>query len=255
MKHLVIVLLFCLGLSGQTFEVTSVKPHGPAIRGAQGILPACKDGRFVAVTPMILIIRWAYDLDPAQLVELRPQLPDWAQSISGSYDLEATFNGQVSEDQCRKMTQNLLVERFRFVSHWQAGTGTVYSLVVARSGPKMPAVQEGDASSGLNIMMNGKSPQRLSGASPVPPGLTMDEFARFLEGRLMPRAPVINKTGLRGLYKITLAYSPGAAAANKAFADPDLFAALQQQLGLKLEEGRGPVSRFVVDNLEKPTEN
>lgn len=251
MKQLAIVLLFCLTVSGQTFEVTSVKPHGPAVRGAQGILPACEGGRFVAVAPMILVIRWIYDLTQFQGLDLTAKLPQWAQTASGSYDLEATYNGQISQDQCRKMVENLLVERFKFASHWETETGTVYNLVVAGSGPKMPVVREGDESPGLSETIDGK-PVRYSPGATVPSGLTMNQFARLLTNNL--RMTVIDKTDLQGLYKIQLAYSRGVAA-DKAFADPDLFAALQQQLGLKLEEGRGPVSHFVVDNLEKPTEN
>jgi len=42
---------------------------------------------------------------------------------------------------------------------------------------------------------------------------------------------------------------------NRHFADPDLFAALEQQLGPKLQEARGTVVQFIVDSIEKPGEN
>lgn len=248
---MVIVLLFCFGLNGQTFEVAFVKPHDPSVRGAQGVLPACKDGRFVAAMPMLLLIRWIYDLPQFQTSDLTSKLPRWAQGVSGAYDLEATYTGGVSEDQCRQMVENLLVERFKFASHWETKTGTVYNLIVAPGGPKMPPVREGDESHGVSQTINGKSSQRLPDAPSIP-GLTMDELARLLSNLL--RTTVVNKTNLQGLYKIKLAYSQGAAA-EKAFADPDLPTAIQQQLGLKLEEGKGTVSHFVLDHIEMPTEN
>jgi uncharacterized protein (TIGR03435 family) len=53
---------------------------------------------------------------------------------------------------------------------------------------------------------------------------------------------------------LKITYS-GAAAATREFADPDLFTAIEQQLGLKLEDARGPVAHFVLESIEKPGEN
>lgn len=69
--------------------------------------------------------------------------------------------------------------------------------------------------------------------------------------------PVIDKTGLAGIYDVVLTWTPDptASATGNPSADPvgpSLFAAIQQQLGLKLESGRGPVDVIVVDHAEKP---
>jgi uncharacterized protein (TIGR03435 family) len=73
------------------------------------------------------------------------------------------------------------------------------------------------------------------------------------------------KTGLTGVYDFTLEFAyegrmPGLmgplGAPPSASVDPDapsLFAALQEQLGLKLEAARGPVEVVVIDKFEKPT--
>jgi uncharacterized protein (TIGR03435 family) len=72
--------------------------------------------------------------------------------------------------------------------------------------------------------------------------------------------PVINRTGVAGLFDIHLEFAPGttspddAAAASDA-AGPSIFTALQQQLGLKLEAARGPGEFVVIDHIEKPSGN
>ncbi len=69
----------------------------------------------------------------------------------------------------------------------------------------------------------------------------MDELARWIAGRSPDRTPVVNKTGIPGTYKLKIAFSM-AAGVNRDFADLDLFGAVEQQLGLKLQEARGPVA-------------
>jgi uncharacterized protein (TIGR03435 family) len=81
----------------------------------------------------------------------------------------------------------------------------------------------------------------------------MDELVQRLTNNAR-RLPVINKTGIQGKYRYKIAYSTGAAA-DREFADPDLFTALEQQLGLKLQAASGPVVHFVVDSIEKPDAN
>ena len=68
----------------------------------------------MAVSPLDFVIRWAYDLDVRQFREFSQKLPDWAGSPSGAYALEAKADTAVSETQCRKMVQNLLMDRFKF---------------------------------------------------------------------------------------------------------------------------------------------
>jgi uncharacterized protein (TIGR03435 family) len=77
--------------------------------------------------------------------------------------------------------------------------------------------------------------------------------------------PVIDRTGLTGFYDYTLKWTPERAVGASVLglpptppppADPDapnIFTALQEQLGLKLEAGRGPVEVVVIDRIEKPT--
>jgi uncharacterized protein (TIGR03435 family) len=69
---------------------------------------------------------------------------------------------------------------------------------------------------------------------------------------------VADDTGLDGRYKITLKWTPddvAAAGRTGPEAPPDLFTAIQEQLGLKLEPARGPVPVLVVDKVTMPSEN
>jgi len=66
---------------------------------------------------------------------------------------------------------------------------------------------------------------------------------------------VINKTGLTGRYDFQLRWTADGASAGATDAPPDLFTAIQEQLGLKLQAAKGPVTTLVVDHVEQPTAN
>jgi uncharacterized protein (TIGR03435 family) len=114
-------------------------------------------------------------------------------------------------------------------------------------------------------------------------GQTMAGLAEMLSNQL--DLPVVDMTGLTGKYDFTLTFAPEggvglrlpagiapppppppppgeggpgmpAASAPDSQSSPNLFAALQEQLGLKLEQRKGPVDLLVIDHLEKaPIEN
>ncbi len=250
MQLLAVSLLLALSASAQTFEVTSVKPFKRGDPGFQGIQPACNGGHFTAVTPLFLTMEWAYDMSPNQADEFRAKMPEWAQSISGAYELQATTQPGVTEDKCRKMAQHLFEDRFHFKYHLETVMGRVYEMVPSRGALKM---QPADDSPGWSVTINGREGQPLPGI-PVRKGVTMDELANWIAATNPDRTPVINKTGLQGVYKFKIAFSAGAGL-NRDFADPDVVTAVQQQLGLKLQKSRGPVQHFIVDSIEKPEEN
>jgi uncharacterized protein (TIGR03435 family) len=96
----------------------------------------------------------------------------------------------------------------------------------------------------------------------------MTHLADMLSNQL--GRPVTDETGLTGLYDFTLEYAPGASIGPLPPPPPgvdggttastpdaaDLFSAIQAQIGLKLQQKKGPVDLLVIDRLEKvPTEN
>jgi uncharacterized protein (TIGR03435 family) len=100
----------------------------------------------------------------------------------------------------------------------------------------------------------------------------MAEFAGVMQGAVLDK-PVIDQTGLAGKFDFTLTWTPDefqfaglgvrvpppgdpsvTIAPGKAAA-PDLYAAFQEQLGLKLESTKAPAEVFVIDRVEKPSDN
>jgi len=71
---------------------------------------------------------------------------------------------------------------------------------------------------------------------------------------------VFNRTGLKGNYSLTLKFTQPRAPGTSPDAPlpddlPDFFTALQEQLGLKLQAEKSLVPVFVIDRIERPTEN
>jgi uncharacterized protein (TIGR03435 family) len=67
--------------------------------------------------------------------------------------------------------------------------------------------------------------------------------------------PVVDKTGLNGTYKFTLDWFPADRIPSPDSTIPSMFAALQEQLGLKLESATGAQEVLIIDRVEKPTAN
>jgi len=86
--------------------------------------------------------------------------------------------------------------------------------------------------------------------------MPIDLLLQFLSNQTGRK--IVDKVGLTGKYSFTLNWKPamGQAQADDATDSmPDLFTAIQEQLGLKLEPTKGPVDVLVIDHLERPAEN
>jgi uncharacterized protein (TIGR03435 family) len=93
------------------------------------------------------------------------------------------------------------------------------------------------------------------------PQVTLESLINFLAGHLA--RPIRDETGLEGVYDVTLRFTPSDESANAATreqlaAEPagqSLFAAIQEQLGLRLEPRKVPVKAFLIDHVERPSQN
>ncbi len=231
------------------FEVVSVRPVSSG--GGRGGMLNTTPGRVIGerVTGSMLIEQ-AYGLNYTQSEVIGA--PGWLQTEK--YDMEGKADGNPSKDQLMFMVQTALADRFKLKVHREAKEGPAYALVVAKNGPKIHQVQEGDP------QPSGPTPPPGTNILPIGGRMPMSVFARFLsgpmgtllldktnppQGRSKASRPVIDKTGLEGLYDFSLVAAP----------DDDFLTVVQEQLGLKLEPTKAPIDVLIIDHIEKPDEN
>jgi len=163
--------------------------------------------------------------------------PKW---IDGDrFDINAKADGAANGSQLKEMLQTLLADRFQLVFHHEEKIAPSYALVLVKSGLKIKPV-EGAAGSNSN---GSKGQLTVT-------GMTMSKFAELLSREL--KTPVTDLTATPGAYDFKLEWSTEGDANDMQSA---LFAALQSQLGVKLESRKLPIDMIVVDRAEKPSEN
>jgi uncharacterized protein (TIGR03435 family) len=174
------------------------------------------------------------------------------------------------------MLQALLEDCFKLKTHRETREVPAYGLSIAKGGSKLQPFKEGscitldpiqpsfpikadDKVCGLDFarleVRNGRNFTR------EVHGITLDQFSLLL-GSILNR-PVINKTGLTGLFDFSLEYSadettPGTPAAGSSGDDltyATIFTSVQEQFGLKLDSTRGPGQFLVIDSVERPKPN
>jgi len=160
------------------------------------------------------------------------------------------------------MMKTLLAERCKLVVHREMRERPVYALVVAKNGPKLKAAERGQAEA---IQAKHSDAVGVPGGSGVflrgPNGhidiygATTGTLALLLSGPA--GRPVIDKTGLTGLYDMHLDMGQAALAPadGSAIPGPSVFSSLQEQLGLKLEPRKEQVEYLVIDHIEPPSPN
>lgn len=235
------------------FEVVTIKPQDPAHPKGQSFLVR---GDQISLTGVTLhdLLTFGYGVHPRQI----SGGPSWLDTdkfeILGKPDTE----GQPNTKQLGIMLQKLLADRFELAIHHDKKELTVYAITVGKTGPKLtPAVSNGNGLPGLGMRGFGRAVIR---------NATIGDFAGFMQSIVLDR-PVVDQTKLDARYDFTLDWTPDetqfpnrtgpAPPPPAADADsfPDLFTAMQQQLGLKMESTKAPVDVIVIDKVEKPSDN
>jgi len=218
------------------FEVAAIKPLGGFVNTRATI-----SGPRITLSGIGLegLIMDAYQVESWQLVGG----PPWRDTAPWEIVAKAPGDELPSPEQRRLMFQALLEDRFGLRVHRESKEGPVYALVVARSGPKFKPSTARDP----YFSAGGGRAVRLTFQHH-----NMEFLAHQLPIRQLGR-PVIDKTGLTGDYDFDLNFMPGTPLADSP--DPDIFTALQEQLGLKLEPQKGTVETLVIDHAEKPSPN
>ena len=236
-------LFLALPLCAQTphpaFEVTSVKPYVSGTGGAPVVPPNCSRGRFTARGSIVSTILWGYGVGPYQ----------FDGKAAGLYDIQATASSPASEAQCRLMVQALLADRFKLALHRETRVLSLYVLSLARTGPKLKQVADSDPEDGVHI--NGAKTYG------TPKGWSIAQLADFLQ-RSFYQTPVVDRTGLEGIYRFSLNYAQGLynyPGVQPQGDGPDIFSAVESQLGLKLEQRKEPLDFIVIDHIEPPDPN
>lgn len=200
--------------------------------------------------------------------------PSWISSER--YDVQVKLPAGATKDQVRVMWQNLLAERFGLVSHHESKEFQVEELVVAKTGHKLK-----ESAGDPDFALSGQPPQFKDGAlltpgfvlriMPVANGVNIHAVARAqplskLTGTItnVVGRPVLNKTGLSGTYDFALDFNapslslpqgPGGVE-QPAESGPEIGAAVEQQLGLRLVSAKADIDMLIVDKAEKaPTTN
>ena len=234
------------------FEVASVKPTGQP--GGLGLNVTATELRAPGII-LAGLITFTFELHPMQVVGL----PDWAGTEGFEIIAKLPQGGDPSDVQIRTMLKNLMTSRFGLSFHTEKQELSVYTISIGKNGP-----------AGIKMVKNTTNGQRVGAQGlgrTLFSGVTMADFAAQLQLRVLDR-PVIDKTGLTDRYDFTLNWRPdefqfpratpaqrASAIANGADTLPDLFTAVQEQLGLKLDATKALVDVLVIDRVSRPSEN
>jgi uncharacterized protein (TIGR03435 family) len=246
-------------------------------------------GRLTAtfVTLRALILR-AYDIKDYQL----EGGPAWISTAR--FEIDAKAVGEPSAQEFNAMLKALLVERFALRTRTEVRQLPHYVLTLARSdGTLGPSLKPTSAACLAELEERKRNPGQRSAPNPLPPAGPIEEMREFA---LRPRcgvsstgssggssfismggmpltalfsrisselnAPVVDKTGLTGLYDILLKYEPvrpftglAASPAGRDFPSPPLKSAVPQQLGLRLEEVKAPLDVIIIESVDQPSPN
>jgi uncharacterized protein (TIGR03435 family) len=234
------------------YEVSSIKPTaGSDDRHAFRIE---SDGTLYATgITLRRLMMTGYDLQGFRFIGG----PGWL--AAKRWDVQAKPSRPASDKETRPMLRALLEDRFQLKDHSETRNMPVYELTVASRGSKLQRVQDGNFTQDIRI---GNGAIRFTKA-------TVATFASQLTYALA--RPVIDKTGITGEFNIALEWTPvpgedggpttsglppGTPEQAASILDgPSIFTAIEEQLGLRLKPGRGPVEVVVIDSVRMPAAN
>jgi uncharacterized protein (TIGR03435 family) len=250
------------------YEVATIKtymPGGPEPAGIARVgISNTADGFSAAGITVKMLIQFAYGV--AQDYQIAGG-PDWVKS--DKLEIEAKMDTSVAEELKKlspeernstrqKMLQALLADRFKLAIHRETKELPVYTLVVGKNSPKFQEAKPDDAvpdasgdrgeTKAKNGTVIGFDAGMLTMTAKAVP---ISELIR--DWSISLRRPILDKTGLTGKVDCTLRWAPDTGPSDSN--GPSLITAIQEQLGLKLESGKGPVEILVIDHIEKPSGN
>ena len=236
-----------------SFEVATIKPTNPDDRSGRFITMQ-GTRQFVARSYTAkYMVSAAYNLPP-RLISGGPAWID-----TDLYDILAQTPGNVRPnlDDQMAMLRTLLADRLKLTFHREKKDMSNYELTVVRSGAKLKKSET--SPSELPILVNRVFPNYIQ----LPArNATMAQFASMMQRAVLDR-PVVDKTGLTERYDFDLEWTADESQFDGRMPPlnpdlprkADLFSALQQQVGLKLDSAKGPVEVLIIDRIQRPSEN
>jgi uncharacterized protein (TIGR03435 family) len=245
------IAIGCLWLpdhGATVFDVVSIRPSKPGTQRASckvlpgGHLFACHN------VTVELLLRLTLSYVPVTI----KGAPSWFGNL---YDLDATVEGEITEDELAPPMLSLFRDRFGLAAHDETVQQTVYILEQAKSGAKLkpsaPGTEYSLQRSDENVVVKGE---------------TMEHFSGLLGRRPDVNTTVIDKTGLAGKFDFTFPYiSAGNPTEPPADATPDVVkrtaAAFSStidavnSIGLRLRPEKRDGTALVIDQIRRPTEN
>jgi uncharacterized protein (TIGR03435 family) len=220
------------------FEVASIKPIPGFVNARANV-----SGPRITLSGYALegLIMDAYHVEPWQL----SGGPPWRDTDPFEIIAKAPGSASPTPVQVREMLRSLLEERFKLKVHRETKEGPIYALVVEKNGPKLKK----STASEFRYSVGG--PRGI--VKLVYNKVSMNFFANQIASQAQLGRPVLDKTGLAGEWDFELTFLQGAAPPNSDL--PDLFTAVREQLGLKLESQKGPVEKLIIDHAERPSAN
>ena len=267
MKRAILLVILAAGWvcgqpAGKTFEVASVK-RAPPPDPTQGFRTGCFPGPGAYNCYNATVGLMAFQAYGLKLY----QFPN-ANDDKDKFNVSAKVPPGASPDDMREMLRNLLAERFKLAFHYEKKEAKVFDLVVAKGGLKMketagepaaapaPGLMAKDAdgfpvyprSPGSISMSRANGLERMTGTA-----IGMERLVTYLVTLL--HQPIFDATGLTGKYDFQCTFTQESIGQNAPNSEPvagaTIFAALETDLGLKLEAKKGAIDMFVIDHLDK----
>lgn len=231
--------------------VVAIKPSDP---NSDNRFYTIRGSHFVAQNQTVgNLIEIAYGLQRDEVVGGPPWLREQKFDLEAAPDTE----GKYSSKEWNVMLQQILADRFQLVSHRESRDMMAYSLVETRGGSKLSASSsDADPVPNIDVKKSGEV------INVIATHAAMADFVKTLKEVVIGR-PVIDHTGIEGRYDFTLKFAPdrsqmsadASAAVIQPDAIPELFTAMEEQLGLALVPTKAPVDVLVVEGVAQPSAN
>jgi uncharacterized protein (TIGR03435 family) len=257
---LTLLVVICCGFAQRPefseFEVASIKPTPSDWRGGRWIRMQSVHQFAARNHTLKTLLAAAFNVSPQAI----SGGPSWVNS--DHYDILAKTPGEAlpNLNEQMAMLRKLLTDRFSLTFHREPRELPIFAITIAKGGSKLKesTVAPDAPPEGPPPLIFVVAPDliRLPGRS-----ATIAELASVMQRVALDR-PVVDRTGLSARYDFDLEWTPDETQFGGAFpgstdasAKPGLFAAVQQQLGLRLDATKGPVDVLVIDHVEHPSAN